>query len=98
MPGMLKSALSKAALSSLVLLACSPATLALSMRNAASTTTVLEQPADFSAATLQGLTVQQGRVVLAPGSQLGTLSGSVTRAERLRRTDSLVERPDARRK
>ncbi|WP_161884294.1 peptidase C39 family protein [Deinococcus alpinitundrae] len=67
----------KSALASLALLACSPATLALSMRNAASTTTVLEQSADFSAATLQGLTVQQGRVMLAPGRKLGTLSGSV---------------------
>ncbi len=78
MPGMLRSALFKSALASLALLACSPATLALSMRNAASTTTVLEQPADFSVATLQGLTVQRGRVMLAPGSKLGTLSGSVT--------------------
>lgn len=71
MPDMLKSALA-----SLALLACSPATLALMMRNAASTTTVLGS-ADLSAATMQGLVLQQGRLTLAPGRKLGTLSGSV---------------------
>ncbi|UWX65437.1 peptidase C39 family protein [Deinococcus rubellus] len=66
----------KSALASLALLACPPATLALMMRNAASTTTVLES-ADFGVATMQGLVLQQGRLTLVPGSKLGTLSGSV---------------------
>ena len=60
------------------LLMCSPATLALTMQNAASTTTVLEQPADFSAAKLDGLLLTGNVITLAPGAKSGTLSGSVT--------------------
>jgi Peptidase_C39 like family len=55
----------------------SPATLALTMRNAVSTTTVLEQPSDFSAATLQHVKLAAGRLSLAPGSASGTVSGEV---------------------
>lgn len=55
-----------------------PATLALKMQNAVSTTTLLEQPADFGAAKMQGLTLSEGRVRLAPNIQVGTLSGTVS--------------------
>ena len=73
MPGMFKVA---AALIALMLM---PATLALRMQNAASTTTVLEQPADFGAARMQNLILSGGRVTLAPGTQTGTLSGTITK-------------------
>ena len=59
------------------LLMCSPATLALTMQNAASTTTVLEQPADFGAAKLDGLVLSGQKVTLTPGAKSGTLTGSV---------------------
>ncbi|TSA80320.1 peptidase C39 family protein [Deinococcus detaillensis] len=59
-------------------LALSPVTLALKMQNAVSTTTVLEQPADFSAGKMQGLILSEGRVKLAPNTQVGTLSGTVS--------------------
>ncbi len=63
-----------AALAALVL---PPAALALRWHNSASTTTVLEQAADFRAATLQGLVLEGNRLSLAPGVRVGSLSGSL---------------------
>ena len=70
MPDMLRVA-------ALLALTLTPTTLALRMQNAASTTTVLEQPADFGAARMQGLRLANGKVTLAPGVSSGTLSGSL---------------------
>ncbi|WP_293915005.1 peptidase C39 family protein, partial [Deinococcus sp.] len=55
----------------------SPATLALTMRSVVSTTTVLEQPADFAGTTLQHVRLDAGRLSLTPGAQSGTVSGEV---------------------
>ncbi|WP_420595080.1 peptidase C39 family protein [Deinococcus sp.] len=67
----------KPALAAAALLACSPATLALTMQNADSTTTVLEGAAEFGAAKMQDLALAGKVITLVPGAKSGTLSGSV---------------------
>ena len=64
-------------LSLLAGLLLSPATLALTMRNAVSTTTVLEQPTDFAGVTLKNVKLAAGRLSLTPGSTSGSVSGEV---------------------
>lgn len=66
-----------ASLTLITLLTSSPATLALNMYSAVSTTTILEQAHDFNTAKLQGLVLEQGRLKLAPNVQVGSLSGMV---------------------